>query len=111
MTEQAASAAGSTDAARAWHGMTVEEALAAQGVDAANGLSDAEVEARRAKFGPNKFAEAAKEPRWQAFLRQYRDPMQIVLLVAGGVSLFLPGQFATGVRAHRCSRCSTRSSA
>ena len=97
MTEQAASAAGSTDAARAWHGMTVEEALAAQGVDAANGLSDAEVEARRAKFGSNKFAEAEKEPRLRAFLRQYRDPMQIVLLVAGIVSMFLPGQFATGV--------------
>ena len=97
MTEQAASAAGSTDAARAWHGMTGEEALAAQGVDAANGLSDAEVEARRAKFGSNKFAEAEKEPRLAAFLRQYKDPMQIVLLVAGIVSLFLPGQFATGV--------------
>ena len=97
MTEQAASAAGSTDAARAWHGMTVEEALAAQGVDAANGLSDAEVEARRAKYGSNKFAEAEKEPRLRAFLRQYKDPMQIVLLVAGIVSMFLPGQFATGV--------------
>ena len=83
MTEQAVSAAGTTDAARAWHGMTEAEALAAQGVDAATGLSDAEVESRRAKFGPNKFAEAAKEPRWQAFLRQYRDPMQIVLLGRG----------------------------
>jgi P-type Ca2+ transporter type 2C len=97
MTEQAASAADSTDAARAWHGMTVEDALAAQGVDAANGLSDAEVEARRAKYGSNKFAEAEKEPRLQVFLRQYKDPMQIVLLVAGIVSMFLPGQFATGV--------------
>ena len=38
-----------------------------------------------------------KEPRWQAFLRQYKDPMQIVLLAAGILSLFLPGQFATGV--------------
>ena len=51
MTEQAASAAGTPDAARAWHGMTAAEALAAQGVDAATGLTDAEVEARRAKFG------------------------------------------------------------
>ena len=37
MTEQAASAAGATDAARAWHGMTEADALAAQGVDAASG--------------------------------------------------------------------------
>ena len=35
--------------------------------------------------------------RWKAFLRQYRDPMQLVLLGAGIVSMFLPGQFATGV--------------
>jgi Ca2+-transporting ATPase len=81
----------------AWHGMTPEEALAAQGVDPAVGLSAAEVEKRRASFGPNKFAEAAKEPRWKAFLRQYRDPMQVILLIAGIVCLFLPGQFATGL--------------
>ena len=30
-------------------------------------------------------------------MRQYADPMQIVLLVAGIVCLFLPGQFYTGV--------------
>ena len=31
------------------------------------------------------------------FARQYADPMQIVLLVAGVICLFLPGQFYTGV--------------
>ena len=35
------------------------------------------------RVGPNKFTETAVEPRWRAFVRQYRDPMQIVLLVAG----------------------------
>src|SRR3954452_11838057 len=80
-----------------WHALTVEEALAAQSVDPATGLTVAEVESRRAKFGPNRFAEAAKEPRLRALLRQYGDPMQIVLLGAGIVSLFLPGQFVTGV--------------
>ena len=30
-------------------------------------------------------------------MRQYADPMQIVLLIAGIVCLFLPGQFFTGV--------------
>jgi len=95
VTQQATPAAESP--ATAWHAMTPEEALAAQGVDPAQGLSPAEVEARRAKHGPNRFAEAAKEPRWRAFLRQYGDPMQVVLLVAGGISLFLPNQVATGV--------------
>jgi Ca2+-transporting ATPase len=77
--------------------MTPEAALSAQGVDQAAGLKTSEADARRAKVGANKFAEAEKEPRWRAFLRQYADPMQIVLLVAGGISLFLPGQFATGL--------------
>src|SRR4051794_10930201 len=83
--------------APAWHAMTPAEVLERQGVTQDAGLSDAEVTARRAKYGSNKFAEAAKEPRWRMFLRQYRDPMQIVLLGAGIVSMFLPGQFATGI--------------
>ncbi|HEU5204854.1 MAG TPA: HAD-IC family P-type ATPase [Candidatus Limnocylindrales bacterium] len=95
MTQQAAAVAPSPE--RAWHGLTPEAALEAQSVDAAAGLSTAEAEQRRAKYGPNKFAEAPKEPTWRAFLRQYGDPMQIVLLVAGGISLFLPDQFATGI--------------
>src|SRR6187399_75624 len=88
---------GSAAPATAWHALSIEDALKAQGVDPEVGLSDAEVEKRRAQFGPNKFAEAAKEPRWQAFLRQYKDPMQIVLLGAGVLSLFLPGQVPTGI--------------
>jgi Ca2+-transporting ATPase len=95
MTQQPAAVASPPE--RAWHGLTPEAALEAQSVDAAAGLSTAEAEQRRATYGPNKFAEAPKEPTWRAFLRQYGDPMQIVLLVAGGISLFLPDQFATGI--------------
>ena len=100
MTEQASTAP--AQAQQAWHALAPEAVLEALSVDAAAGLASGEVDRRRATFGANKFADAAKEPRWQAFLRQYRDPMQIVLLVAGIVSLFLPGQFTTG---DRCSSC------
>src|SRR3954471_9361739 len=93
MTQQAAAAGPAT----AWWGMPPDEALKGQGVDQELGLTDAEVGTRRTKFGSNKFASAPKEPTWRRFLRQYTDPMQIVLLIAGGISLFLPGQFATGV--------------
>src|SRR4051794_35256169 len=92
MTQQAAA-----DPQTAWWALTPEAALKQQGVDHATGLSQAEVTTRRDQFGSNKFAEAPKEPTLQRFLRQYTDPMQIVLLIAGGISLFLPGQFATGV--------------
>ena len=80
-----------------WHALTPQAALERQGVTVERGLTQVEADSRRAKYGPNKFAEPPQEPRWQAFLRQYRDPMQIVLLVAGVLSLFLPGQVATGV--------------
>ena len=86
MTEQPA-----TDGApeAVWHALTPDAALERQAVTLEQGLTSAEADARRARYGPNRFAEAAKEPRWQAFLRQYKDPMQIVLLAAGVLSLFL----------------------
>src|SRR6516225_8721891 len=72
-----------------WHTLSIEESLREQGVDAATGLSQAESDTRLKKYGPNKFAEAKKEPGYVAFLNQYKDPMQIVLLVAAIVSLII----------------------
>jgi Ca2+-transporting ATPase len=89
--------AGTPDEAVAWHALAADATLERQGVTVEQGLTTAEAEARRGRYGPNKFAEAAREPRWQAFLRQYKDPMQIVLLAAGILSLFLPDQVPTGV--------------
>src|SRR4051794_41652671 len=91
----AATTASST--ATAWHALTPEEALRQQGVDTDRGLTTADADARRAKVGPNAFAEAKKASKIQQFTRQYADPMQLVLLVAGVICLFLPGQFYTGV--------------
>jgi P-type Ca2+ transporter type 2C len=73
----------------AWHTLSIEEALREQGVDQATGLSQAEAEGRLKQFGPNKFAEAKKVPGYVAFLNQYKDPMQIVLLVAAVVSIII----------------------
>jgi Ca2+-transporting ATPase len=61
------------------------------------GLISAEADARRAKMGPNAFTAVRKASKAQQVLRQYADPMQIVLVVAGVVCLFLPGQFFTGL--------------
>jgi Ca2+-transporting ATPase len=98
MTAAATStAATSSGPATAWHALTPEEALRQQGVDIDKGLTTAEADARRAKVGPNKFAEAKKATPLQMFIRQYADPMQIVLLIAGIICLFLPGQFYTGI--------------
>ena len=67
------------------------------GVDPARGLSSAEAAARLEQYGPNQFAEGKHEPRWRAFVRQYHDPMQIVLLVAGIGSIVPLAQYGTGI--------------
>ena len=59
--------------------------------------SGQEAAERLTRYGPNKFAEAKTEPRWHAFLRQYRDPMQIVLLGAGVISIYPVKQTGTGI--------------
>jgi Ca2+-transporting ATPase len=96
-TGPSAGSAQATSASPVWHALNPDAALAAQGVTIDGGLTTAEADARRAKVGPNTFAETKKVSRLQAFTRQYADPMQLVLLVAGIVCLFLPGQFYTGV--------------
>src|SRR5690242_19060500 len=80
-----------------WHSLTRESAVQELHVEPDKGLTSDEAAARLAKYGPNKFAEAKSESRLHAFLRQYQDPMQIVLLVAGLVSIYPVKQPATGV--------------
>ena len=85
------------DEARAWHSLAAEEVCAQLGADPRTGLDAAELERRRAQYGLNKLAEGEKEPGWRAFLRQYRDLMQLVLLGAAIVSMAALQEFATGL--------------
>jgi Ca2+-transporting ATPase len=74
------------------------DAVAAQlGVDEHAGLAPSDAAARLEKYGPNAFVAAETEPRWRAFVRQYRDPMQIVLLVAGIGSIWPLHELGTGL--------------
>jgi Ca2+-transporting ATPase len=81
----------------AWHTLDAEQVLRSEGVDGQRGLSSAEAAARAQQFGPNEFAAGRTEPRWHAFFRQYRDPMQLVLLAAGIGSLYPLKQLGTGI--------------
>jgi len=92
-----AAPAGPSAGSTVWHALTPDEALTRQGVDIETGLSATEADTRRATVGSNTFDEARQTSRLQAFTRNYADPMQLVLLGAGVVCLFLPGQFYTGV--------------
>jgi P-type Ca2+ transporter type 2C len=96
MTEMTTTVEAARDAT-SWHSLTADEACAQLEVDGRSGLDAGEVERRRAQFGPNRLDEAEKEPGWRAFLRQYRDLMQLVLLGAAIVSMVALQEFGTGL--------------
>src|SRR6516225_2650599 len=81
----------------AWHTLGADQVLHSEGVDGQRGLSSAEAAARAQRFGPNELAAGQAEPHWHAFARQYRDPMQVVLLAAGIGSLYPLKQLGTGI--------------
>jgi P-type Ca2+ transporter type 2C len=91
------SAATAGPAQNAWYALAGDDVASSMGVDPAQGLSAAEVAGRLQQYGPNRFTEGKTEPRWRAFERQYHDPMQIVLLVAGIGSIVPLAQYGTGI--------------
>src|SRR5262249_61945295 len=80
-----------------WFALTGDAVAGELGVDAHAGLAPDEAAKRLEQYGPNAFVAAASEPRWHAFARQYRDPMQIVLLVAGIGSIWPLHELGTGL--------------
>ena len=86
----------SSRAAPAWHALPILDTARELRVDAQVGLTTEEAERRREEVGPNTLTAAAPEPRWTAVTRQYGDPLQIVLVMAGVVALAL-GEVATAL--------------
>ncbi len=78
-----------------WYTQTTEEVAHTLGVDPAQGLSAAEAQQRLQQVGPNALAAKKKEPGWRAFLRQYKDFMQIILIVAAVVNQIFTGDWST----------------
>jgi len=76
-----------------------ETAQVAQGLGVVPeaGLSAVEARSRLETMGPNKLSEGAKESGVKAFLRQYQDFMQLVLLVAAAVNQLVTGDTGTTV--------------
>src|SRR5262245_39733605 len=80
-----------------WFALTGDVVAGELGVDAHSGPAPDEAAKRLEQYGANAFVAAASEPRWHAFVRQYRDPMQIVLLVAGIGSIWPLKELGTGL--------------
>src|SRR3954447_26741256 len=80
-----------------WHVLSREGAVHELHVEPERGLTSEDAVARLSQYGQTRYAEAKAEPRWHAFLRQYQDPMQIVLLAAGVISIYPVKQLGTGI--------------
>jgi Ca2+-transporting ATPase len=57
--------------------------------DARTGLTGAQVEAARSRWGPNRLREPPAEPAWRRLARQFRELVIWILIVAAGISLLL----------------------
>lgn len=51
------------------------------------GLTDAEVLESRKKYGVNILTPPEKEPLWKQFLEKFTDPLIIILMIAGALSI------------------------
>ena len=79
-----------------WYAMSAEDVTKKLGVDPASGLSAAEAASRLAKNGPNALPAEKPTPEWRRFLEEYTSYMQIILVVAGVVSIVIK-QYHTGI--------------
>ncbi len=85
-----------TSSSTAWYMLAGDDAAGQLNVSPVQGLSSAEAADRLQQHGPNVLSEGEKEPWWQAFLRQYKDYMQIILCVAAVASLGI-GDVSTAI--------------
>ncbi|HLU32876.1 MAG TPA: HAD-IC family P-type ATPase [Natronosporangium sp.] len=79
-----------------WHALTPEETAEAL-ASSDPGLSDAQVTARRARFGRNQIAEQPPTSPLVMFVRQFRDPLIYILVGAAVATLLLREYLDTAV--------------
>ncbi|HET7235848.1 MAG TPA: cation-transporting P-type ATPase [Actinomycetota bacterium] len=81
----------------AWHAKDAADVARELDVDPERGLSAGEATERLAKHGPNRLAGAKKESGYKAFVRQYQDFMQIILLGAAVINALVTDDIGTTV--------------
>ncbi len=77
------------DAPPPWHALQGAETVAAVESDSDRGLTEDEVRARRARFGPNKLPEHERRSLLSVFVGQFKSPLIYLLFVAAGIALAL----------------------
>ena len=74
-------------AARDWHPLSVEDAIARLETHATQGLSEAEAERRLRLHGENRLPAPPPRPAWKRFATQLVQPLVLVLIVSGIVTV------------------------
>ena len=82
---------------QAWHGIEAAIVVKEMDVEPGRGLGAGEAAQRLRTHGPNRLTAAKKESGLQAFVRQYQDFMQLVLLAAAAINQLVTGDTATTV--------------
>lgn len=77
------------------HTVDIDDVVNGFDTDIAQGLDSATVAARFASIGPNKLAEARRDPAWKRFANQFRDVLIMILFVAAIVSFAVSGELKT----------------
>jgi P-type Ca2+ transporter type 2C len=80
-----------------WYNMAAEAVEQQLKVDPAKGLSASEAQQRLQQYGPNQLTAKKKESGAQAFLRQYQDFMQIILVGAAVINIVVTGEWSTTI--------------
>jgi P-type Ca2+ transporter type 2C len=88
---------GAAGARPSWHQAEASAVAQELGVEPERGLSADEARSRLQSHGPNRLAGGKTESGFQAFLRQYQDFMQIILLAAAILNLVVTGDVGTSV--------------
>jgi Ca2+-transporting ATPase len=76
-------------AAKPWHALTAEEAVAALGTDARTGLTETETRARLSQYGYNQLTSAAPLSIIGVLANQFKNHLIAILLVATALSIIL----------------------
>lgn len=73
----------------AWHALEADAVAATLATDPTSGLAEPEAARRLQQNGPNTLTEDAKPSAVLVALSQLRDPMNLMLLVVGGISILI----------------------
>lgn len=66
--------------------LEADKLLTQLGADTTHGLSTTEAAARLESVGPNAISQSEQTPAWVIFLRQFKSPIVVLLVIAAGLS-------------------------